>query len=90
MRESPRGGAPRRHSAGDERSHGEPGAHDVAVAREHRAPAPEALAQGLTLEQDETANLIVTADALEGIAAFVEKRAPRFPSREAIRPVAEP
>ena len=38
------------------------------------SPLPSAL----TLEQDATARLIVTDDALEGIAAFVEKREPRF------------
>jgi enoyl-CoA hydratase/carnithine racemase len=47
------------------------------------------LANALTLEQDETASLIVTPDALEGIAAFVEKREARFPGRGAIRPRAE-
>src|SRR5262245_43519960 len=43
------------------------------------------LAEALTLEQDETAKLIVTPDALEGIAAFVEKREARFPGRDALR-----
>jgi enoyl-CoA hydratase/carnithine racemase len=43
------------------------------------------LADALTLEQDETAKLIVTPDALEGIAAFVEKRAASFPGRAALR-----
>lgn len=38
---------------------------------------------GLTLEQDATARLIVTDDAREGIAAFVEKREVRFPGRAA-------
>jgi enoyl-CoA hydratase/carnithine racemase len=46
------------------------------------------LADALTLEQDETARLIVTPDALEGIAAFVEKREAQFPGRSAIRPPA--
>jgi enoyl-CoA hydratase/carnithine racemase len=36
------------------------------------------LPTALTLEQDATAQLIVTEDALEGIAAFSEKRAPQF------------
>jgi enoyl-CoA hydratase/carnithine racemase len=44
------------------------------------------LAEALTLEQEETAKLIVTPDALEGIAAFVEKREARFPGREALLP----
>jgi enoyl-CoA hydratase len=43
------------------------------------------LADALTLEQDETARLIVTPDALEGIAAFVEKREAAFPGRAALR-----
>lgn len=43
------------------------------------------LAVGLTLEQEATARLIVTDDAREGIAAFVEKRDARFPGREALR-----
>jgi enoyl-CoA hydratase/carnithine racemase len=38
------------------------------------APLPTAL----SLEQDATARLIVSDDAREGIAAFVEKRQPRF------------
>ena len=42
------------------------------------------LAEALTLEQDETAQLITTPDALEGIAAFVEKRDARFPGRDRI------
>ncbi len=41
------------------------------------SPLPAAL----TLEQDATAGLIVTDDAHEGIAAFVEKREARFPGR---------
>ena len=36
------------------------------------------LPSALTLEQDATARLIVTDDAHEGIAAFIEKREPRF------------
>jgi enoyl-CoA hydratase/carnithine racemase len=43
------------------------------------------LPTALTLEQDATARLIETADAREGIAAFVEKRDARFPGREAGR-----
>jgi enoyl-CoA hydratase/carnithine racemase len=39
----------------------------------------------LTLEQDATARLIVSDDAHEGVAAFVEKREARFPGREALR-----
>jgi len=38
------------------------------------APLPTAL----SLEQDATARLIVSDDALEGIAAFIEKRQPNF------------
>jgi enoyl-CoA hydratase/carnithine racemase len=49
-----------------------------------REGAPLPLASALTLEQDETAKLIVTPDALEGIAAFVEKRDPVFPGRAAL------
>jgi enoyl-CoA hydratase/carnithine racemase len=40
------------------------------------APLPTAL----SLEQDATARLIVGDDAREGIAAFIEKRAPSFGS----------
>jgi enoyl-CoA hydratase/carnithine racemase len=47
--------------------------------------APLPLARALTLEQDETAKLIVTQDALEGIGAFVEKRDPVFPGRTPLR-----
>jgi enoyl-CoA hydratase len=36
------------------------------------------LATALSLEQDATARLIVSADGREGIDAFIEKRAPRF------------
>jgi enoyl-CoA hydratase/carnithine racemase len=42
------------------------------------------LVVGLTHEQDTTAGLIGTEDAHEGIAAFVEKRPPRFPGRSQI------
>jgi enoyl-CoA hydratase/carnithine racemase len=38
------------------------------------APLPTAL----SLEQDATARLIASEDALEGIAAFIEKRPPSF------------
>jgi enoyl-CoA hydratase/carnithine racemase len=38
------------------------------------------LADGLTLERDRTAPLIESADGREGVAAFVEKRDPRFGS----------
>jgi enoyl-CoA hydratase len=41
------------------------------------SPLPAAL----TLEQDATAPLIVTDDAREGIAAFIEKRDAQFPGR---------
>lgn len=69
-------------------------AHSIA------AMAPEALAlikklvgegldlplpAALTLEQDTTAPLIVSDDAIEGIAAFAEKRAAQFPGRKAFR-----
>ena len=47
------------------------------------------LADALTLEQDETAKLIVTPDGIEGITAFVEKREARFPGREALRATPE-
>jgi enoyl-CoA hydratase/carnithine racemase len=42
------------------------------------------LVVALTHEQDTTADLIGTEDAHEGIAAFVEKRPPRFPGRSRI------
>jgi enoyl-CoA hydratase len=41
----------------------------------------QSLANALTLEQDMTARLITTDDAREGIAAFIEKRAPHFSGR---------
>lgn len=44
----------------------------VAEAGEH------ALTEGLTIERDLTAPLIETADGREGVAAFVDKREPRF------------
>ncbi len=44
----------------------------VAEAEEHD------LAAGLTIERDRTAPLIESADGREGVAAFVEKREPRF------------
>jgi enoyl-CoA hydratase len=47
----------------------------VAEAEEH------ALAEGLTIERDLTAPLIETADGREGVAAFVDKRDPRFGDR---------
>jgi enoyl-CoA hydratase/carnithine racemase len=58
------------------------------IKRIVREGASLPIADALTLEQDETAKLIVSPDALEGIAAFVEKREARFPGREAIRPPA--
>jgi enoyl-CoA hydratase/carnithine racemase len=48
------------------------------IKRLLRDGAEAALPTALTLEQDVTARLIVTDDAREGIAAFVEKRPPRF------------
>jgi enoyl-CoA hydratase len=47
----------------------------VAEAEEHD------LADGLTIERDLTAPLIESADGREGVAAFVEKREPRFEGR---------
>jgi enoyl-CoA hydratase/carnithine racemase len=44
----------------------------VAEAEEH------ALAEGLSIERDLTAPLIESGDGREGVAAFVEKRDPRF------------
>ncbi len=48
------------------------------IKRLVREGLESSLPTALTLEQDATARLIVTEDALEGIAAFVEKRAPQF------------
>ena len=57
------------------------------IKRVVRDGLDEPLTIGLTLEQEATAPLIVTDDAREGIAAFVEKRVPRFPGREGHRRV---
>jgi enoyl-CoA hydratase len=48
------------------------------IKRIVREGADAPLATALSLEQDATARLIVGADGREGIAAFIEKRAPRF------------
>jgi enoyl-CoA hydratase/carnithine racemase len=48
------------------------------IKRIVREGADASLASALSLEQDATARLIVSDDGREGIAAFIEKRAPRF------------
>jgi enoyl-CoA hydratase len=54
-----------------------PGAVSL-IKRLVREGADASLATALSLEQDATARLIVSDDGREGIAAFVEKREPRF------------
>ena len=56
-----------------------PGAVAV-IKRIVREGADAALPAALSLEQDATARLIVSDDAHEGIAAFIEKRPPVFGS----------
>jgi enoyl-CoA hydratase/carnithine racemase len=48
------------------------------IKRIVREGADAPLATALSLEQDATARLIVSDDAREGIAAFIEKRTPSF------------
>ncbi len=54
------------------------------IKRIVREGADSSLPSALWLEKDATARLIVSDDGREGIAAFVEKRAPRF-GREGTR-----
>jgi enoyl-CoA hydratase len=55
------------------------------IKRVVRDGLESSLPAALTLEQDATARLIVSEDAHEGVAAFVEKREARFAGREALR-----
>jgi enoyl-CoA hydratase/carnithine racemase len=43
--------------------------------------AESSLAEGLALERELQQRLFLSADAAEGLAAFVEKRPPRFEGR---------
>ena len=51
------------------------------IKRAVQSGAEIPLEQGLALERELQAKLFASADAREGLAAFQEKRAPRFEGR---------